>query len=101
VCIRPFPNIGGGIVSDKTHSSSGDMTKSATDCGMFRQFVFPAQQLPNKYFELLLESPLSLEVGNGGIIGRRVSVSWSPESGPEVVIAEGIVGFNFLEQPSL
>ncbi|KAK9441543.1 hypothetical protein VB005_06184 [Metarhizium brunneum] len=81
--------------------SSGDMTRSAHDCGLFRQFVFPAARLSNNYVEFPLSSPLSLEVGNGGIIGRRVSVSSRSESGPEVVIAEGIVGFNFLEQPSL
>ncbi|OAA51949.1 hypothetical protein NOR_00542 [Metarhizium rileyi] len=81
--------------------SSGDLTKSAHDCGLFRQFVLHASGLSHPYMELPLSSPLSLEVGNSGIIGRRVSVSSRSDSGPDVIIAEGIVGFNFLEQTSL
>lgn len=83
------------------YSSSGDLTLNASDCGLFRQFVLPASRISENYIELPLDAPLSLEVGNTGIIGRRVSVSSHSESGPEVVIAEGIVGFNFLQQPSL
>lgn len=76
------------------------MTKSANDCGLFRQFMLPAARMSNEYIELPLDLPLSLEVGNSGIIGRRVSLSSRLKSGSEVVIAEGIVGFNFFE-PSL
>ncbi|POR39274.1 hypothetical protein TPAR_00523, partial [Tolypocladium paradoxum] len=50
------------------------------------------------FVELPLEQPLSLEVGAAGIIGRRVSLCSRRASGREVVVAEGIVGFNFAEQ---
>ncbi|GAB0134687.1 hypothetical protein EsDP_00003048 [Epichloe bromicola] len=77
---------------------TGDMTKAAGDCGLFRQFTIANAVPSSSYVELPLDSPLSLEVGDGGIIGRRVSISSTTDSGPEVLLAEGIVGFNFLEQ---
>lgn len=76
------------------------MTKAANDCGLFCQFMLSDTHSSGRYFELPLDSPLSLEVGNGGIIGRRVSISSKTESASEIVVAEGIVGFNFLEQRS-
>ncbi|QUC16607.1 uncharacterized protein UV8b_00848 [Ustilaginoidea virens] len=83
--------------------STGDLTKDAADCGFYRQFTFPAASSSDSYFEIPLETPLSLEVGSNGIIGRRVSISAAEcEAGSEGVLAEGIVGFNFLDQrPSL
>lgn len=81
-------------------SSIGDMTKAAHDCGLFRQFTLCNAHTTRRYVELPLDTPLSLEVGDDGIIGRRVSVCWTTESGSEDLVAEGIVGFNFLEQPS-
>lgn len=83
-----------------SRSSIGDMTKAASDCGLFHQFTLPATNLRNKYIELPLERPLSLEVGKDGIIGRRVSMFSRRESGPDIVLAEGIVGYNFLEHRS-
>ncbi|CAM1502736.1 Fc.00g075120.m01.CDS01 [Cosmosporella sp. VM-42] len=82
--------------------SSGDLTRNACDCGLFRGFAFPtAVRSDNEeYVEIPLDKPLSLEVGNEGIIGRRVSVFSRPPTGSEVVVAEGIVGFNFLGQDS-
>ncbi|KAG6309431.1 hypothetical protein E4U44_006939 [Claviceps purpurea] len=80
--------------------SVGDMTKAAEDCGLFRQFTLCNERTSRRYFELPLELPLSLEVGNDGIIGRRVSLSWETRSGSEGPVAEGIVGFNFLEPQS-
>lgn len=82
------------------NSSMGDMTKAAEDCGLFRQFTLCNERTSRRYFELPLELPLSLEVGNDGIIGRRVSLSWETRSGSEGPVAEGIVGFNFLEPQS-
>ncbi|KAK0392026.1 hypothetical protein NLU13_1524 [Sarocladium strictum] len=79
--------------------STGDLTRTARDCGYFCQFplsstgVAAAHQ--DGYIELPLQKPLSLEVGNGGIIGRRVSVLARARSADDVVLAEGIVGFNF------
>ncbi|KAG6092198.1 hypothetical protein E4U30_005737 [Claviceps sp. LM220 group G6] len=75
----------------------GDMTKAAEDCGLFRQFTLCNAHTSRRYFELPLQSPLSLEVGNDGIIGRRVSLSLETRPGSEDLVAEGIVGFNFLE----
>ncbi|UKZ83856.1 hypothetical protein TrVFT333_011670 [Trichoderma virens FT-333] len=83
--------------------SSGDMTRTAEDCGTFQQFQFPttAESFDKAFIELPLDKPLSLEVGNEGIIGRRVSLY--SRSAPSRVVAEGIVGFNFLNMahPSL
>ncbi|KAG5948160.1 hypothetical protein E4U53_006331 [Claviceps sorghi] len=80
--------------------STGDMTKAAADCGLFRQFTLRNAHTSRRYVELPLDSPLSLEVGSDGIIGRRVSVCQKTTSGSEDLVAEGIVGFNFLEQRS-
>ncbi|KAK4082296.1 uncharacterized protein Triagg1_2108 [Trichoderma aggressivum f. europaeum] len=83
--------------------SSGDLTMRVEDCGTFQQFQFPttAGSFDKAFIELPLDKPLSLEVGNDGIIGRRVSLL--SRSVPDQVVAEGIVGFNFLsmDQPSL
>lgn len=43
--------------------------------------------------EMMLESPVSLEVGGGGLIGRRISVFSG--AAKKQLLAEGIVGFNF------
>ncbi|UPL02205.1 hypothetical protein LCI18_013139 [Fusarium solani-melongenae] len=82
--------------------SSGDMTRKASDCGLFRQFALPATQPTprNTFVELPLERPLSLEVGDDGIIGRRVSLYSRLGSGQDKIVAEGIVGFNFLSEAS-
>lgn len=82
-------------------SNSGDMTKLAEDCGLFHQFMIPVTTRPSgsSFVELELVQPLSLEVGNDGIIGRRVSLLSGP-SARRTVLAEGIVGFNYL-QPAL
>lgn len=58
---------------------------------------------PDGYLELPLERPLSLEIGNDGIIGRRVSVCADYQTERQAIIAEGIVGFNTMEatRPSL
>ncbi|KAH7309532.1 hypothetical protein B0I35DRAFT_440190 [Stachybotrys elegans] len=68
---------------------SGDMTRSAGECGLFRRLDLDGEY-SGGYIELPLEKPLSLEVGNNGIIGRRVSLISS-----QSVLAEGIVGFNY------
>lgn len=81
-------------------SSTGDMTRSVDECGLFRHFTFydtPSTH-PNDFVEFPLDKPLSLEVGNDGIIGRRVSLFSQPSSGVSKVVAEGIVGFNFISQ---
>ncbi|KAG6018256.1 hypothetical protein E4U41_003990 [Claviceps citrina] len=88
--------------------SIGDLTRAADDCGLFRQFTLghahahahAHSSTSARHVELPLDPPLLLEVGDGGIIGRRVSVSWESRSGSEALVAEGIVGFNFLEQRS-
>ncbi|KND87479.1 hypothetical protein TOPH_07919 [Tolypocladium ophioglossoides CBS 100239] len=76
--------------------SSGDLTRRASECGLFRQFTLPGAAAA--VVERPLEQPLALEVGGGGIIGRRVSLCSRRASGQEFVVAEGIVGFNFVEQ---
>ncbi|GKT46235.1 uncharacterized protein ColSpa_06416 [Colletotrichum spaethianum] len=74
---------------------SGDFTRSAEDCGLFHRIAFSgASILENgSTVELALRSPISLQVGDDGIIGRRVSVFSKSEM--KDACAEGIVGFNF------
>ena len=88
-----------------SHSSSGDPRKRIEDCGTFQKFGFPTTadsfSDTRAFVELPLSKPLLLEVGNEGIIGRRVSLYSG--AAPNRVVAEGIVGVNFLRapQPSL
>ncbi|KYK57138.1 hypothetical protein DCS_04145 [Drechmeria coniospora] len=84
---------------DDSASDSGDLTRCARDCGQFRRFALPGVEMVRGtgFVELPLEKPLSLEVGGGGIIGRRVSLYARPPREREYLfIAEGIVGFNHL-----
>ena len=76
-------------------STSGDLTRSAQDCGLFRRFALSPRKASadSGFLELSLDEPLSLQVGSDGIIGRRVSLM----SGTDTMVAEGIVGFNFLQ----
>ncbi|GKT67030.1 hypothetical protein ColTof3_14369 [Colletotrichum tofieldiae] len=75
---------------------SGDLTQRPEDCGLFRRIAFSsATVLENgSTVELALPSPISLQVGDDGIIGRRVSVY--PKSETDNACAEGVVGFNFV-----
>ncbi|RBR20409.1 hypothetical protein FVER53590_07509 [Fusarium verticillioides] len=75
----------------------GDLTRNASECGLFCQFSLQTTPTSREYVELPLQGPLSLEVGGDGIIGRRVSVYSRLASGDKIV-AEGIVGFNFMSQ---
>ncbi|KAF4451137.1 hypothetical protein F53441_5836 [Fusarium austroafricanum] len=79
----------------------GDLTRSASECGLFRQFSLQTPPTSHDFVELPLQGPLSLEVGGDGIIGRRVSVYSRLASGQDKIIAEGIVGFNFMSQAAL
>ncbi|RDA88532.1 hypothetical protein CP532_6633 [Ophiocordyceps camponoti-leonardi (nom. inval.)] len=72
---------------------SGDLGRPVDDCGLFRALDLPDLASANAV-EFPLEEPLSLAVGDCGIIGRRVSLCSRPTCGSEVVLAEGIVGFN-------
>lgn len=83
-------------------SSTGDLRSSICDSGLFRQFAIPAAtpSAQRQYVELPLDTPLSIEVGHDGIIGRRVSLCSGPIPSPENTVAQGIVGFNFLSHPS-
>lgn len=79
-------------------SSSGDLTRNASECGLFRQFPLKTPPTSNDFVESQLQGPLSLEVGGDGIIGRRVSVYSRLATGQDKIVAEGIVGFNFMSQ---
>ncbi|KAF0645379.1 hypothetical protein FPSE5266_20029 [Fusarium pseudograminearum] len=79
--------------------TTGDLTRHASDCGLFRQFSLPTSPpTSNNFVESQLQGPLSLEVGGDGIIGRRVSVYSRLSTGQNKIVAEGIVGFNFMSQ---
>ncbi|TEA18748.1 hypothetical protein C8034_v011974 [Colletotrichum sidae] len=73
---------------------SGDLTRKPEDCGLFQRFALSnASVLEDGTLELALNTPVSLQVGDEGIIGRRVSVF--SDAGMSSALAEGIVGFNF------
>ncbi|KAJ6779399.1 hypothetical protein PWT90_03954 [Aphanocladium album] len=76
--------------------SGGDLTKTASDCGLFRQLRLSANEAGSGAFlEWPLQHSLSLQVGSEGIIGRRVSVySEDSQQSERTILAEGIVGFN-------
>jgi hypothetical protein len=72
---------------------TGDLTKPLADAGLLRRFTLrPSSSRKDDGVEMPLPGEaLSLNVGNDGIIGRRVSMMRGNE-----VLADGIVGFNFL-----
>ncbi|XWW92782.1 hypothetical protein V2A60_000709 [Cordyceps javanica] len=78
--------------------AGGDLTKNASECGMFRQLRLSAHNPDaggTAFLEWPLPQALSLQVGSDGIIGRRVSVYADDERRSDrTVLAEGIVGFN-------
>ena len=81
-------------VADPSASMTGDMTKSVQDCGLLHQFRIASNQQQISDLEIPLETPLSLEVGGAGILGRRVSMLRDNEGQGEQLVADGIVGFN-------
>ncbi|KAK1761971.1 hypothetical protein QBC33DRAFT_502067 [Phialemonium atrogriseum] len=87
VSIQSEANMGG-------NSSTGDLTKSVCDSGLFRQFRLPARWLRADTLEVALDRPVSLMVGGDGIIGRRVSMLGERGLAEETLLADGIVGFN-------
>ncbi|RDA92119.1 hypothetical protein CP533_6095 [Ophiocordyceps camponoti-saundersi (nom. inval.)] len=72
---------------------SGDLGRPVDDCGLFRALDFPNLTSAN-IVDLPLGEPLSLAVGGSGIIGRRVSLCSRSTRTSQIVLAEGIVGFN-------
>ncbi|KAL2195163.1 hypothetical protein P885DRAFT_79603 [Corynascus similis CBS 632.67] len=66
---------------------TGDLTKPLADAGLMQQFTLHGH---GEGVETPLGAALSLQAGNEGIIGRRVSVRQGDE-----LLADGIVGFNF------
>ncbi len=72
---------------------TGDLTKPLADSGLMQQFTLCGSNSSssNENCEMALGEALSLNVGNDGIIGRRVSMRRGGE-----LLADGIVGFNFL-----
>lgn len=78
------------------NSKSGDLSKRPQDCGLFQQLAFTNASVleDGSTLELALNEPISLQVGDDGIIGRRVSIF--PRAEMDNAVAEGIVGFNFV-----
>ncbi|KAK4041270.1 hypothetical protein C8A01DRAFT_14967 [Parachaetomium inaequale] len=70
---------------------TGDLTKPLSDAGLMQQFTLRSS-VPSSDdgVEMALGAALSLQVGDDGIIGRRVSMRRGEE-----LLADGIVGFNF------
>lgn len=84
VILEANPLKGPANIASST-SVTGDLTKPVAECGLFQQFSFSRGCGP----EIALEEYLTLNVGNDGIIGRRVSMTRDGE-----LVADGIVGFN-------
>lgn len=78
-------------------SCIGDLTADVQDCGMFRKLYFSAHESAgnDEAVEIPLSEPMNLDVGDQGVIGRRVSVFSTAPPDNDTVMAEGIVGFNF------
>ncbi|KAL0932671.1 uncharacterized protein CTRU02_211634 [Colletotrichum truncatum] len=76
--------------------NSGDLTRTREDCGLFHRFALSDATVldDGSILELALQKPISLQVGDDGIIGRRVSILSG--AGMDSAVAEGIVGFNFV-----
>ncbi|KAK4100208.1 hypothetical protein N658DRAFT_524991 [Parathielavia hyrcaniae] len=73
--------------------TTGDLTKPLGEAGVIQQFTLRYIHTPQgitEDVEMPLRAALSLNVGNDGIIGRRVSMRRG-----EKLLADGIVGFNF------
>lgn len=75
---------------------SGDLTRPHQDCGQFQRFNFSDACVLDdaSTLELVLDKPIPLQVGEEGIIGRKVSIF--AKSRMDEALAEGIVGFNFM-----
>lgn len=71
---------------------TGDLTKPLADSGLLREFTICGAGCGDEDgVEMALGgAALELDVGNEGIIGRRVSMRLGGQ-----VVADGIVGFNF------
>lgn len=93
-------------------SATGDLRQEAQDRDVFRRVDFSVAEAvldgDMQGVELVLERPISLAVGNDGIIGRRVSAftrrssSISPSDDvSDGFLAVGIVGINFAPPPAL
>ncbi|TLD16477.1 uncharacterized protein PgNI_02139 [Pyricularia grisea] len=100
-------SVGGEDLADFTKTSvlihqSGDFTRCAEDCGLFRSFDFQSAVLVDGglALEMELPHPMEIQVGDNGIIGRRVSMrrmsGGESMHSQQLSTAEGIVGFNFL-----
>ncbi|SPN96654.1 uncharacterized protein DNG_00175 [Cephalotrichum gorgonifer] len=75
---------------------TGDLLQAAEECGHFCEFPLKSVTDEVGAFEvdLVLAKPVSLEVGNEGIIGRRISLYSHSSPARRRLVAEGIVGFN-------
>jgi len=84
-----------GVFIANMVSLTGDLTKPVAESGLFQQFTLLGSRGRGEVgrdegVEMALGESVSLEVGQDGIIGRRVSVTRRG-----VLLADGIVGFNF------
>ena len=79
-------------------SKSGDLLKEIEECGNFYEFALESVSIANKSgapgIDVALATPVSLEVGNEGIIGRRVSLFSTSPTASRRLVAEGVIGFN-------
>ncbi|PKS12424.1 hypothetical protein jhhlp_000630 [Lomentospora prolificans] len=73
----------------------GDLSRGVGECGHFCEF--PLQSPPGTpEIDVALSRPVSLEVSNDGIIGRRVSLYSASPTTSRQLVAEGIIGFNMI-----
>ncbi|KAJ4263033.1 hypothetical protein NW762_006646 [Fusarium torreyae] len=107
VALNPPVNSFSSICGDLAfHTPGSPASSSATHARLTPSEDCSIKELTNlqvviqsqAFVELPLQGPLSLGVGGDGIIGRRVSLYSRLASGQDKIVAEGIVGFNFLSQ---
>ena len=81
-----------------THSKTGDLLREIEECGNFYEFPLQSVSIANKEgaraIDVALATPVSLKVGNEGIIGRRVSLFSTSPTASRRLVAEGVIGFN-------
>lgn len=79
-------------------SKTGDLLREIEECGNFYEFPLQSVSIATKTgapaIDIALATPLSLEVGNEGIIGRRVSLFSISPTCDRRLVAEGVIGFN-------
>jgi len=83
-----------GRMTNQSFSEYGDLSSPADQAGSLHLIDFDPKQMLScgSSAQMHLTKQLNLGVGDGGIIGRRISVF--KDASMRVRIAEGVIGWN-------